>query len=342
MIVPRLISVEWDLSYICNFSCLHCRNATSTGKYLDINDYINIIEQIAKIKPEFLTIGGGEPLLYPELYKLVSKAKELGIKPRILSNGWLVNKALIMKLVENGMWGISISLDGAKAETHDKIRGVKGSYDRVINALKLLTSLGVNSPVSMTVNAFNINEIEEEAELCYNLGVKNLGIRPMLPSGRGLKIYSELKMSDYRDVLTRTYALKLQYKGKMNVSSGDPLYNTIDQEYLKKAEQSNFKVLGGCDIGISMLRIDPEGNVSLCPLIPNLHVGNILHDDIKAIWEKNNVINAFRTREVLNGVCKDCKYKYICGGCRARAMNNGDIQGDDPICWNFEKAETSA
>lgn len=340
MIAPKLISVEWDLSYLCNFSCIHCRNATSQGKYLDKSTYIDIIKRIAELKPEFLTIGGGEPLLYPNLAELILEAYNLGIKPRILSNGWLINEELVKKLVDNGMWGISISLDGATAETHDKIRGVKGSYNRVINALKLLVSMGVNCPVSMTINAININDIEQEAELCYNLGIKNFGIRPMLPSGRGLKVYYGLKIEEYKDIFTRTYKLKQLYKGKMNVSSGDPLYNTIDMEYLRNAEQVDFKVLGGCDIGLSMIRIDPDGNIGLCPLIQDIKLGNIFNDNIKSLWENNEILNAFRTREVLTEACKDCKYKYICGGCRARALAFGDIQGNDPVCWRFEKSKS--
>ncbi|HIH14070.1 MAG TPA: radical SAM protein [Nanoarchaeota archaeon] len=327
------ISIEWDLSYNCNFSCIHCRNSASTNiKFLPLSYYKSIIRKVSVLGAEFLTIGGGEPLLYPRIAELIRYGSSLGFKCRILSNGWFITESLVEKLKANDLWGIMISIDGI-GKTHDRIRGVKGAFKRAVNAIKLLVRHKINVVVGMTLNSLNYKQIEEVIKLCHGLRVKNFGARPMIAIGRGCTNSAlDLSSLQHKQLLTEIYRLKQKYKNKISIKSGDPLFNILDKDRRIFAE-NRIMVFGGCDIGIATLRIDPCGNVTACPALPNLILGNIFKQNPKEIWQKNTTLELFRYKSQLQGKCGNCKFKYICGGCRARANSNNNILGADTKCW---------
>jgi radical SAM protein with 4Fe4S-binding SPASM domain len=329
----RPISLEWDLAYNCNLKCLHCRNDVNTEyKFFNIDYYKRLIERVAPIKAEFLTIGGGEPFLYPHLFEIIKFGNSLGFKCRILSNGWFIDEEIAEKLKKSDVWGVMVSIDGI-GRNHDKIRGMKGCFKRAVEAIKVLKDYEINVVVGMTINSLNYKQVSKVAKLCYKLGVKNLGARPVIPVGRGGKNeFLDLDASQYKEIMTEIYGLRIKYKDKVKIRSGDPLFNTVDESKRVFVEK-NIKVIGGCDIGIATLRVDPYGNITPCPALSNIVLGNVFLRDIKEIWLKNSTLNLLRTKENLMGKCGACKFKYVCGGCRARALQEGNILGSDPKCW---------
>ncbi|RLE41639.1 radical SAM/SPASM domain-containing protein, partial [Candidatus Woesearchaeota archaeon] len=70
-----------------------------------------------------------------------------------------------------------------------------------------------------------------------------------------------------------------------------------------------------------------------CVFIPSIVVGNVAETPFKKIWRKSKLFMMLRDRERLKGGCRTCPYKYVCGGCRAKALAyTGDILGPDPGC----------
>ena len=90
--------------------------------------------------------------------------------------------------------------------------------------------------------------------------------------------------------------------------------------------------IGGCGAGRIYAAIEPDGTVTPCVFMP-IRVGNIRGEHFADIWEKSSILNMLRNRELLHGACGKCPYRYICGGCRARAYAyTGDPLGPDPGC----------
>jgi len=90
--------------------------------------------------------------------------------------------------------------------------------------------------------------------------------------------------------------------------------------------------IGGCGAGRIYAGIEPDGTVTPCVFLP-LPVGNIRTEPFKEIWETSRIFNLLRNRNSFTGQCKNCPYRNICGGCRARAYHYTlDIMGDDPGC----------
>ena len=81
---------------------------------------------------------GGEPLLRKDIVDICQKISEYNIKPSISTNGILLNKKLIEQLHNAGVDYIHLSIDGGTAKTHEALRGVKGSFELLMNAMDML------------------------------------------------------------------------------------------------------------------------------------------------------------------------------------------------------------
>lgn len=332
LVLNKPISIEWDIFYSCNFKCLHCRNGSIYSKeFKDESYYKHLINRMSLLGSNYLTIGGGEPFLYSKLLNLIDYGDSLGFKCRVLSNGWFIEKNL-HSIMESNIWGIQISLDGLKS-THEHIRGVKGSFDIATNAIRLLAENGVNVVVSMTINSLNYLEVETVAELCRDLGATGFGARPVICIGNSASNnFLDLNPIQYKESLAQIYKLQLRFKGEFPIKCGDPLFSIVNKER-EKIVDSGIKVFGGCDIGLATLRVDPYGNVTPCSMLPNFILGNVFEDNLKNIWKNSPSLKVFRNKEKFTENCATCKFKYMCGGCRARALSNGNILGNDPKCF---------
>lgn len=88
-----------------------------------------------------VNFAGGEPLLRKDLLEIINYASILGFHAQLSTNGWLIDRRMAKKIVESGLKGINISIDGTTAETHDKMRGTPGSFDKAVNAIKYLNEI---------------------------------------------------------------------------------------------------------------------------------------------------------------------------------------------------------
>lgn len=90
--------------------------------------------------------------------------------------------------------------------------------------------------------------------------------------------------------------------------------------------------IGGCGCGRFYCAIRPNGNIEPCVFFP-LTVGNIKEDDFEDLWINNPILKDLRNKDILEGNCSKCDYRYYCGGCRARAYAyTGNYLAPDPGC----------
>ena len=93
--------------------------------------------------------------------------------------------------------------------------------------------------------------------------------------------------------------------------------------------------IGGCGAGRLDCALQPNGDVSPCVFMLNLRVGNIRKEKFVDIWHHSQVLIKLRGRTSLKGNCGKCEYKFICAGCKARALAYfDDVLAPDPGCIN--------
>ena len=166
----------------CSFRCKMCYNWTNKpNPKLKYNDWIKKLDEIYvhKKKDIEINIVGGEPLELPWAVDLIAYAKRLGFTVSLSTNGYHL-KRLAENIVKSDLDNVSISLDGATAKTHDFVRGVKGSYDRIIEAIKCLKEypkdIRPRIVIQSLIMGLNLDELEDLVYLASNADYSDDGI----------------------------------------------------------------------------------------------------------------------------------------------------------------------
>lgn len=322
------LTINMGLSYRCNFACHHCysRDEDHAGE-MTLAQLVELADRLADWKVPFLNIGSGEPLLVPHLYDFVRHATSRGLRCSMNSNGWLLDRDRARQLREAGFSVVGISIDSPVEAEHDEFRSKQGSWGRALAALDHLAAEGIKTTVSMVVSKLNAGNFAEMLPLVRKHGVRQLFLHNYKCSGHGYRNMEryDLSPADWKDFYRRALALK-ESIDDIVISFDDPILNLLP-------EYKEAPLVKGSTCGKLSLHIRPNGDVTPCGFMP-LVVGNVLRDDIRALWNESPVFTALRNPEP-QGKCRSCGvYENCLGGCKARTyMVTGDFNNPDPHCW---------
>jgi radical SAM protein with 4Fe4S-binding SPASM domain len=351
--VPLVIS--WNVTLQCNLKCSHCYiNAKETNlvEELSTDAAKMLIHQITEVSRPLLILSGGEPLLRNDIYEIIRYGADRGLKMGMGSNGMLIDDEVAKKLKDAGMWTVAISLDSSDPARHDTFRGVKGCWNRAVNAIKTLKKAGIEVQVNCTVTRQNYHEIKDIVALAESLGVDNFHLFFLVPTGRGSDLH-DITPEMYEEMIKSTLANTSE--SKLNVKpSCAPQFMRVSKE--QGVDMSRW--VRGCMAGLYYCRIYPSGEVTPCPYMP-VSLGNIREKSFKDIWFNSEIFRSLRDFTQLKGKCGVCEYNDLCGGCRARAYGvtteqmdfcgalhepeelRGDYLEEDPWC-NYQPKNLSS
>lgn len=360
------INVFWSITNRCNLICQHCfiESNTSSDNELTLGECKKVIDLLSEWGVLVINYSGGEAICRDDFFKILNYSHKKNIINLLTTNGTMISSEIVKKLRNNGLDFINISIDGKK-ETHDKLRGM-GNYDRAIQAIKYCKEHGYNPGISLTANSMNVREIPEIIVTMKKLGVAHIGIRDLLPVGRGSEIsdliltksdrYSLLEaiMSMQKTYVEERDNFQVYYEGKLM----QPMMLESDNEYFSSTffgtcvSRELFSNLSFTDLfnsfstvvkiitpfamtcsgGIFGLHIMPNGDITPCPTFQIL-IGNVKSDSFEDIWKNNQIMRSIRNKSLYQGKCKTCSSIHMCGGCRARAYaNTGNYLSEDPGC----------
>ncbi len=170
----------------CNLRCRHCYiNPEQHGrKPIPIDRIRRWLSVFAERNPGAnLVLLGGEPTLHPELPQAVRFARRLGFASvTIDTNGYLFND-ILEKVAPQEVDFFSFSLDGARRETNDRIRG-ESSYEVCLDGIRRTTAKGFHTSLIYTVSRANLHELSQLGPLLRDLGVERLFIQVLGLRGR--------------------------------------------------------------------------------------------------------------------------------------------------------------
>jgi mycofactocin radical SAM maturase len=335
--------VIWEITSACNLRCKHC--LSDSGKplsnELSTEEVKELIDSLAMMKVFYINFSGGEPLVRPDIFEILEYASKKSIGIDLLTNGALITKEVISRFENTNIFHVQISLDGI-GKTHDAFRGINGSYERAIKAIKLLRDANYGVSISSAVTKQNLDEIPKIIDLAVDLGANLYKTTLFMPAGRGKKNVDDL-------VLTPHDAKRLAFmmiEKKKEV--GDRITISNEEIYPWLTEPSGNSTAGmspapdsskvGCTAANSSLYITPDGKIAPCPFLREFTAGNIRKEELKGIWNDSSTFGIFRNIKQgdLKGKCGRCDHLGIrCyGGCRAAAYaHNGDLYAEDPLCW---------
>jgi radical SAM protein with 4Fe4S-binding SPASM domain len=356
--------VFWNLTDRCNLHCAHCYNRSGPGCLtegeLGTEEALDLIDDLAEMGIPLILFTGGEPLLREDIWELAEHAGKKGIKMALSTNGTLITPEVARRIKENGIEYAGISLDGAKAETHDRFRNSPGAFERTVAAFASCHKAGLRCGVRVTLTKENCGELEVLIDLALALGASRFCLYWLVPTGRGIESYARLQLGPEE----ATEALTLLYRKAKETDPSVMEYLTVDApqdciHLLASMEQDGSpdiaearellqSLKGGCSAGTRVANIDSHGNVYPCQFARSEHffVGNIRDQPFSRIWADtaNPVLVRFREKQArFGGRCADCTYRELCGGgCRVRAYAvNGDFLAEDPFCFVGKNSVTA-
>jgi len=343
--------VVWNYTNACNLRCQHCyQNADkpAVGE-LSTNQRKQIVDQLDSERAVALAFSGGEPLMRSDFFEVSSYASKKGIYVSLASNGTMISRQVARRLKESGVGYVDVSLDGATPETHESFRGIPGCFEKTLNGIRNLVAEGITTCVAVTVTKHNLKELPEIIRLAKRLKVKRVIVFNFIPTGRGQaaagidltpvereqmleKVYDELVKGEIETLCTAPQLARVcltkAAETEQHIFAPTHFYAANLDEKVKGL--ADF--IGGCGAGRIYCAVQPDGLVTPCVFMPVV-VGDLKRQGLNEIWRRSPILAALRDREKLKGRCGRCQYRYVCGGCRARAFAYyHDMLAPDPGC----------
>jgi radical SAM protein with 4Fe4S-binding SPASM domain len=310
------VSTIWEITLDCNMHCMHCGSNAGKARVneLSTDEALNLCKELNKLGTSLVTLIGGEPFLREDWYRISQEIRDYGMDLTFISNGFTLNENIITKLKKLDPYAVAISLDGAVAETHDSIRGLKGSFDKCLSGLKLLRNANLPTSIVTTLHKRNVKELSKIREIIHGKGI-TWQIQMAGPTGRFPK---NLLLSK-----------KEFYSVAMFISSSRNRYS-IKEMPIVGAHNFGYHshILGnimitptwkGCPAGISTIGITSDGGVKGCLSLPDGFVeDSIRNRTLTDIWNSSDFAfyNRNFKKDDLKSECINCKYGKSCkGGC---------------------------
>lgn len=333
-------NVVWELTLRCNMNCAHCGSTAghARGEELNHEEALDLCRQLGEMGCELLTLLGGEPFIREDWDDLALCLEEYGTKVNAITNGYLMDQALVDRIKKAKLSNVAISLDGLK-ETHEKIRRKPGCYHRVLDGLSLLRQNGVSSAVVTTICKDNLHELEELYGIILRQQAEIWQIQIGVPRGRLCEHSDYIIQPEELPELER-FILKVKQDGRLRLDIADNIgYFGKSEETFRASPTARLPFWTGCYAGIQAMGIDANGDIKGClsmPSLPEFIEGNVRKQSLKEIWERPGGFSYnrdFKTA-MLEGDCIGCEYGHICrGGCKSTAYCFTGSFFNNPYCF---------
>lgn len=274
------LMISFDVTYKCNFRCLHCYNGSgdnSLENELTDDEIRSVANMIIDANPTVVCFCGGEPLLRLDIIcesaEKITKSSNYNIAVNAVTNGSLVTRDTAKMLKDYGFSTVQVSLDGSNNETHDWLRNTEGSFDKAIKAITYLKEANLNVGVAFTPHKRNINQFEDVIKLCKNLGVNDFHVQPLMPLGRAIDNMKDVTLNylEYKNMARKLQKLKYEnIDGDMHFEWGDP----VDHVMRFSSEEMRINPLIG---------INAYGSIYISPYLP-ISFGNIKKHSLSEYW----------------------------------------------------------
>ena len=336
----RPSEIIWNITNRCNLFCRHCyvdADFQRAAAELSPEEALDLVKQIGEAGVPLLFLTGGEPFLRSDLYSLLAKAQEYGIKVVMSTNGLLINDQAADRLAQYGVDYVAISLYGPEA-FHDDYVGAKGSFVRVLDNIARLRKRGIKVGIKTTVTEATYPYFYDLVQVTKDLGSGLLYACDLVASGRAVPLKEErisnaqwLEIADFIvDDVTDTPAGGLEYDIGANPSLAVIILRRLEARGVDTEKgKARLRIKSACPVGKGLMGINSEGFILPCSFVQDFHVGNV-----RELGVRGGVEKLFALGEApVKGRCASCGAVELCRGCRVKAFHHcGDVLGEDPNC----------
>jgi len=311
----------------CNLACRHCwiapkfQSGENIYPSLPFEMFQDIVRQAKPLGLSGVKLTGGEPLMHPDIHRILEFIRREGLALTIETNGVLCTPELAREIALGKQSFVSVSLDGADAETNEWIRGVKGSFDAAVQGIKNLVEAGIRPQVILTIMKRNRHQVEDIIRLAESLSASSVKYNVMMPCARGEEMHKRGEAVSMEELVEigRRVENELSPQTTMRLVYHHPAaFRPLGKMYGESRDGCS-----SCGI-FGILGVLSDGSYALCGIgeqVPELVFGHASKDKLADIWNNTPVLNQIREGlpHKMEGICRDCVMKSIClGSCVAQ------------------------
>ncbi len=350
----------WGTTQECDFTCEHGRASDQPSRNpgeLSTAEGKRLIDEIAAMEVPVFVLTGGDPLKRPDIFDLVQYAASQNVRVSLTSSATpLLTRDSIVRLKKCGLARLAVSLDEPGARIHDACRGLPGSFQSTLDAVRWAREIGLPVQINTTVTRHNLELLDDIIDLLDTLNILSWNVSFPVPDRRGSiadllsalefeQAFEKLYHASQRvlfDIATneaqhyRRYLLQRRAQSWRLGQRPSQTYSRIPQ-FLRiagDAETSDAiaRAPGGINDGKGSVFISHCGEV--CPSgFLSLSGGNLRRRSLRDIYCNSQLFRKLRDSRNLEGKCGACEYREICGGSRARSFaTTGNMFAEESSC----------
>lgn len=269
------IGIQFEITYRCNLRCVQCYNQSGEEKpgELTAEEWFSVAKQAGEMGVMEAVISGGEPFLRKEdTLRIMEILDSYGVGFILITNGWFVDQKLVDRLKKFQYNWVQVSIDGARPEIHDSIRGVKGSWERAVRATHLFLEAGLPTTIAHVLMRSNFETLEEMIDLAATLGVVQLMCDTAIFTGKAATIPREIELEEVQ-----------REKCNQIIRAKQEQYH--QQLIIQPAMDPALGLRLYCAEPSHVCLIRPNGDVKLECMTPFVF-GNVRKHSLAEIWER--------------------------------------------------------
>lgn len=337
------VNIYWEMTQACPLACRHCRASAVPDPHpdeLSFEEGVQFLRQIPNFGSPMpqLILTGGDPLARKDLYELIDEAHRLGIGVSITpAASEALTRDVLVKLKEHKVEGLGLSLDGSHAGRHDSIRGIAGTFDRTMRAIRWAQELEMPLQVNTLAAAETADDIPAVYELLKPYAVARWSLFFLISVGRG-KVLQALSAEEGERLMSWIHKISLSAPFIVATTEA-PSYRRVALEIMRSEGLTGEQIKRtgvyrgfGIRDGHGIMFVSHTGDVCPAGFLP-LAVGNVRRDQVADLYRKAPVFQQLHDPGQFEGRCGVCEYSALCGGSRARAFEaTGNPLASDPFC----------
>lgn len=235
-------SIQIETTSRCNLNCVTCLKPAYSEIWqhrdLDKALFQRVVKEIEDIKPNVHLQGWGEPLVQDNFLGYVKTLKDLDFSVTFTTNGTLMTRRLAADIIEFGIDGVTFSMAGATAATHDELRGY-GTFKGVTEGVRAFVAskrqYQVEGPwiaVSYLLTEKTVEELPKAITWCRRQGV-DVFVTIALTQAGGIQQFnlqflpSALEAKRFRRIRVAANLANLPGKMKLKMKSFTPTLTSV-------------------------------------------------------------------------------------------------------------------
>ena len=295
---PPIKALYFYLTEDCNLACRHCwlaprfAPAGDGGRSLPVELFDTAIREALPLGLGGVKLTGGEPLLHPHFARLLEIVRRDDLAVTIETNGLLCTPAVAADIARCSRRFVSVSIDGADAETHDWVRGVPGSFEAARRAVVSLAAAGIRPQIVHTLMRRNSGQAEAVLRMAEALGAGSVKFNLVQPAARGERLHERGDALSIAELI----ALGRHVARELAPTTSLRVFFDYPAAFQPLTRMATGDGCGVCGI-LGILGVIASGHYALCGIgeqLPGLVFGEVGADRLEVVWRDHAVLRALR------------------------------------------------